>query len=381
MTTRSNPIRLATRGSDLALAQAESVKRALSGRRREVELVEVETTGDRIRDELIHRLGKTGAFVRSLDEKVLEGEVDGAIHSMKDMPTEDAELVVAAIPQRGPPGDRLVTPDGATLEGLPEGAVVGTGSLRRKAQLLAERPDLTVEPLRGNVDTRVEKLLSKPLNEEYDRRVAADEERKASTDDEFEPEFDQRPEEWVEELSERERAAFERSESFDAIVLAGAGLERSGLDREVPTRELPTESFVPAAGQGAIAVAMADGELAREVNDAIDHPRSRVETTVERSILAALGGGCVAPIGIHAVIQGEYVRTRVQVLAREGDPTISVTRDLPVERHAEAARELAEELADRGARELIDEAKREASEEEVDTERTDEEEGGDEGGK
>ncbi len=375
MTLRSDPIRLATRGSDLALAQAESVERALSGRRHEVELVEVETTGDQVRDELIHRLGKTGAFVRSLDEKVLSGEVDGAIHSMKDMPTEDSELVVAAVPERATAGDLLVTPRGSTLEELSEGATVGTGSLRRGAQLLAKRPDLTVEPLRGNVDTRVEKLLSKSLNEEYDRRVAADEERKANTDDDFEPEYDRRPEEWVEELSGIERRAFERSESFDAIVLAAAGLERSGLDRTVPTRALPTEEFVPAAGQGALAVAMADTDLAREVNDALDHPRSRVETTVERSILAALGGGCVAPIGIHAVIQGEHVRTRVQILARGGEPTISVTRDLPVERHAEAARELAEELADRGARELIDEAKREASEEEVDTERTEGENG------
>ncbi|MDL5362964.1 hydroxymethylbilane synthase [Halalkalicoccus sp. NIPERK01] len=374
MTTRSDPIRLATRGSDLALAQAETVKRALSGRRREVELVTVETTGDRIRDELIHRLGKTGAFVRSLDEEVLKGEVDGAIHSMKDMPTEDSRLVVAAIPQRAAAGDRLVTPEGATLEELPEGATVGTGSLRRGAQLLAQRPDLTVEPLRGNVDTRVEKLLSKSLNEEYDRRVAADEERKADPD--AEPEFDSRPEEWVEGLSERERRAFGREESFDAIVLAAAGLERSGLDREVPTRELPVETFVPAAGQGALAVTMEDDDLAREVNGAIDHPRTRVETTVERSVLASLGGGCVAPIGIHAVIQGEHVRTRVQVLARGGEPTVSVTRDLPVERHAETARDLAEELADRGARDLIEEAKREAGEGETDTERT---EGEDEG--
>ena len=124
---------------------------------------------------------------------------------------------------------------------------------------------------------------------------------------------------------------------------------------------------------------MEDTELAREVNDALDHPRSRVETTVERTILATLGGGCVAPIGVHAVIQGEYVHTRVQVLAREGEPTISVTRDLPVERHAEAARELADELAERGARELIEEAKRGASAEEIDTEREDESERENEG--
>lgn len=374
MTSRTDPIRLATRGSDLALAQARTVERALSERRHEVELIEVETTGDQIRDELIHRLGKTGAFVRSLDEKIIEGEVDGAIHSMKDMPTEDTQLIVAAVPERASAGDRLVTPEGKTLEELPEGATVGTGSLRRGAQLLAKRPDITVEPLRGNVDTRVEKLLSKSLNEEHDQRVSADEERRANTDDEFEPAFERRPEAWIEDLSDLERRALERTEHFDAIVLAAAGLERSGLDREVSTQALSAGSFVPAAGQGALAITMEDSELAREVNDALDHPRSRVETTVERTILSTLGGGCVAPIGVHAVIQGEYVRTRVQVLAREGEPTISVTRDLPVERHVETARELADELAERGARELIEEAKREASEEETDTEREDESE-------
>ena len=380
MTSRTDPIRLATRGSDLALAQAKLVERELSERRHEVELIEVETTGDQIRDELIHRLGKTGAFVRSLDEKIIAGEVDGAIHSMKDMPTEDSQLIVAAVPERASAGDRLVTPEGKTIEELPEGATVGTGSLRRGAQLLAQRSDIAVEPLRGNVDTRVEKLLSKSLNEKYDRRVAADEERKANSENnEFEPTFDRRPDEWVEDLSDLERRAFERTEEFDAIVLAAAGLERSGLDREIPTRALSPNTFVPAAGQGALAITMEDTELAREVNDALDHPRSRVETTVERTILATLGGGCVAPIGIHAVIQGEYVHTRVQVLAREGEPTISVTRDLPVERHAEAARELADELAERGARELIEEAKRGASAEEIDTEREDESERENEG--
>lgn len=380
MTSRTDPIRLATRGSDLALAQAKLVERELSERRHEVELIEVETTGDQIRDELIHRLGKTGAFVRSLDEKIIAGEVDGAIHSMKDMPTEDSQLIVAAVPERASAGDRLVTPEGKTIEELPEGATVGTGSLRRGAQLLAQRSDIAVEPLRGNVDTRVEKLLSKSLNEKYDRRVAADEERKANSENnEFEPTFDRRPDEWVEDLSDLERRAFERTEEFDAIVLAAAGLERSGLDREIPTRALSPNTFVPAAGQGALAITMEDTELAREVNDALDHPRSRVETTVERTILATLGGGCVAPIGVHAVIQGEYVHTRVQVLAREGEPTISVTRDLPVERHAEAARELADELAERGARELIEEAKRGASAEEIDTEREDESERENEG--
>lgn len=377
MSTRSAPIRLATRGSALALVQARSVERSLKGRRHDVELVEVETTGDQIRDELIHRLGKTGAFVRSLDEQVLDGSVEGAVHSMKDMPTDSPEeLIVAAIPQRASAGDLLVTPDGSELEELPAGATVGTGSLRRQAQLLAKRPDLEVEPLRGNVDTRVEKLLAGHLQAEYDERTAAEEERRGNADDpEFEPEYEHRPEEWIEGLSEIERRALERDveTTYDAIVLAAAGLERSNLLERVPTRPLPIGEFVPAAGQGAIAVTMLDTELAESVHDAVDHPRTRVETTVERTVLAALGGGCVAPIGIHALVQGEHVRTRVQVLARDGEHTISVSRDLPVERHAEAARELAAELADRGARELIEEAKREAGDEETAADRSDDE--------
>src|SRR6056297_1249003 len=118
----SDTLRLATRGSDLALRQAATVQEALATTRRDVELVEVSTTGDELREELIHRLGKTGAFVRSLDEKVLSGEVDAAVHSMKDMPTERPDdLVVAAVPERGPPGDLLVTPDGDDLADLPEG--------------------------------------------------------------------------------------------------------------------------------------------------------------------------------------------------------------------------------------------------------------------
>jgi len=155
-------LRLATRGSALARRQASLVKEALEDRRYEVELVTVETTGDQIRDELIHRLGKTGAFVRELDERVLEEDLDGAIHSMKDMPTEQPEeLVTAAVPERGEPGDALVTPDGATLEELPAGATVGTSSLRRRAQLLSERADLAVEPCAGT-STRASRSCSHP---------------------------------------------------------------------------------------------------------------------------------------------------------------------------------------------------------------------------
>ncbi len=351
-------IRLATRGSDLALRQAQRVADALEARRREAELVEVETTGDAVRDELIHRLGKTGAFVRSLDEKVLDGEVDAAVHSMKDMPTDfPGDLVVAGVPERAAAGDVLVTPTGVSLNELPEGATVGTSSLRRKAQLLASRPDLDVEPLRGNVDTRVQKLLAPELQAEHERRLEAEE---ADPDEEDVLEYDRTPEEWFDDLEKFERQALGRDDGteFDGIVLAEAGLVRIGLAESIEYQRLP-KTFVSAPGQGALAVTARDGDLARTLQGILDHPRSRVETTVERTILGTLGGGCVAPIGIYAILQGEYVQTRVRVLSQDGTEEIEATRDLPVGNHPAAAREFAEDLADRGAAELIQRARRE----------------------
>ena len=350
-------IRLATRGSDLALRQAQRVADALGSRRRDVELVEVETTGDAVRDELIHRLGKTGAFVRSLDEKVLDGEVDAAVHSMKDMPTEfPSELVVAGVPERAAAADVLVTPEGVGLSGLSDGATVGTSSLRRKAQLLAERPDLTVEPLRGNVDTRVEKLLAPTLRAERDERIAAE----SRDDDEDGPTYDRSPEEWRAGLAAIERRALDREPetAFDAIVLAEAGLERIELLDDVAYSRLP-KPFVPAPGQGALAVTARDGETAATIQSALDHPRTRVETTVERTILGTLGGGCVAPVGIYAVVQGEYVQATVRVLSQDGTEEIEASRELPAESHPDAARRFAEDLAGEGAAELIAEARRE----------------------
>ena len=348
-------IRLATRGSHLALRQAAAVQEGLATRRRTVELVEVSTEGDRVRDELIHRLGKTGAFVRALDERVLDGDCHAAVHSMKDMPTEfPDDLVVAGVPERAAPGDVLVTPDGTSLEDLPEGAVVGTGSLRRRAQLLAARPDLEVQPLRGNVDTRVEKLLAPSLQREHERRLDAEESGEASYQETVEP--------WFEELSEIERSALEREvdTEFDALVLAESGLDRAGLLHHLSYERLDTTTFVPAPGQGAIAVTAVDGDLATTINGAIDHSRTRVETTVERTVLAELNGGCVAPIGVHATLRGSYVHTVARVLNRDGTEEVRETRVLPVERHAEAAATFAADLADRGAAELIEQAKREA---------------------
>jgi hydroxymethylbilane synthase len=368
MNARGRTLRLGTRGSNLALRQASTVVEALEQRRLSAELVEVETTGDQLRDELIHQLGTTGAFVRSLDEKVIDGELDGAIHSMKDMPTDQPDdLVVAGIPERAAPGDMLVTPDGTTLSDLPKGATVGTSSLRRGAQLLAERPDLTIEPLRGNVDTRVEKLLAPSRQREHEARVDAEEKAEEADDaddaddGDDEPEYERTVEEWFNDLAEIERRALERDvdTEYDAICLAEAGLERSGLLHHLDYQRLDPTKFVPAPGQGALAVTALDGELAESLHDVLDHPLTRVETTVERTILSELGGGCVAPVGIYSRLQGEVVTTTVRVLAQDGSEEVTATRDIPVERHAEAAATFAEDLAAQGARTLIDSAKRE----------------------
>jgi len=343
------------------MRQASAVGEPSLDRRTEVELVAVETRGDQLREELIHRLGKTGAFVRALDERVLDGDCDAAVHSMKDVPTEfPEELVVAGVPERAPPHDVLLTPDGGSIEDLPEGAVVGTSSLRRTAQLLAERSDLAVEPLRGNVDTRVEKLLAPSRQREHERRMEAEEEGDGTDD--------RTVEEWFDGLTEIERRALGRDvdTEFDAIVLAEAGLERIGLLPHVAYERLPVTSFVPAPGQGALAVTARDGEFAEHVQDRVDNPRTRVETTVERTVLETLGGGCIAPVGIHATLRGEYVHAVVRVLSRDGTEEVSGTRDLPVGDHAEAARVFADDLAERGADDLIEAARvREAEDREA----------------
>ena len=370
MSSRGSTLTLATRGSDLALRQAATVREGLADRRREVTLREVETEGDRIDDELIHRLGKTGAFVHSLDEHVLEGAADAAVHSLKDVPTEDREgLVVAAVPARGPAGDVLVSPDGHSLSGLPKGATVGTSSLRRRAQLLAERPDLDIQPLRGNVDTRIEKLLAPSLHAEHEARTAAEEapeeaDGDAGGENDDQSPYDRTVEEWFSELAEVERRALEREveTEYDAIVLAEAGMDRLGLLHHVEFERLPPEQFVPAPGQGTIAVVAHDDAVVEHVHDTLDDARTRVEATVERTVLETLGGGCVAPIGVRALFQGRVVTTAVRVLSPDGQEEVADRRTLPVERHAEAAREMAEDLADRGAADLIEQAREEAEE-------------------
>ncbi|MCU0235399.1 MAG: hydroxymethylbilane synthase [Thermoanaerobaculales bacterium] len=251
-------LRLGTRGSELALWQARRVAHLLGERVGFECRIEVITTrGDRIQDVAFQKMEGKGFFTKELQEALLEGRVDLVVHSLKDLPTEEPEgLAVAAIPERADPGDLLLARPGlvgdrAAPLALPVGAVVGTSSLRRAAQVLARSPGVEVRALRGNVPTRVRKL---------------------------------------------------RDGGFDAILLAAAGAERLELDLGgLEVHRLPTEAMLPAPGQGALAIeARRDGLAARELGELHD-PRVARCVGAERALLALLGGGCHLPLGCLAV--------------------------------------------------------------------------------
>jgi hydroxymethylbilane synthase len=249
-------LRLGTRRSALALAQSQmmaaAVEAANPGIR--VELAPIVTVGDAAHDRAFDSVGAVGMFVREIEQALLDGLVDFAVHSLKDLPTiETPGLVVAAVPERATPWDVLLTARAGGLEALPTGARIGTGSPRRAAQLRALRPDLVMEPLRGNVDTRVKRL----------------------------------------EIGD-----------FDGILLAAAGLERLGFLRAgdtdvhgLPITVLPPDLVLPAVGQGALALQCRAGDAeTRGRLIAVEHAPTRLEVTAERALLAALGGGCHVPI-------------------------------------------------------------------------------------
>ena len=245
-------MRIATRGSALARWQAEHVASLLG---EGVELVLIETAGDKNRDVPIHEIGGRGVFVKAVQQAVLDGRADIAVHSAKDLEsTQTPGLVIGAVPERGDVRDALV---GSSLAELPAGGQVATGAVRRRAQLAAQRPDLTFHDLRGNIDTRLAK--------------AAD---------------------------------------FDAIVVAAAALDRLGLmDRAAEV--LPINVMVPQVAQGALAVECRadDGDtLARLAG--IEHRDSRTAVDAERAFLAELGGGCDLPVGAHATVEGDNLRLR-----------------------------------------------------------------------
>jgi hydroxymethylbilane synthase len=264
-------LRVATRSSRLALTQTrEFLEHLRSELPHDVEfkLIKTRSKGDRVRDRPLHRLGEKGVFVKAVDRLVLEGRADCAVHSAKDVPSEpDYPVTFAAVPPRRDPRECLVSRTGARLKELPSGSVVGTSSPRRRAQILLERPDLRVEPLRGNVDTRVRKV--------------------------------------------------ERGE-FDATVLAKAGLERLGLEARI-SEVFEPEEFVPPAGQGALLVTCRpDDDRTRRLLEHGDDPRSRVEVEVEKEIVRRLGVGCAEPVGVYARARGSRVRVVLKLLDGEG---------------------------------------------------------------
>ncbi|MFC5799343.1 hydroxymethylbilane synthase [Streptomyces formicae] len=319
MTERAEKaLRLGTRRSKLAMAQsghvAEAVTRATG---RPVELVEITTYGDTSREHLA-QIGGTGVFVTALRDALVAGEVDFAVHSLKDLPTaQPAELVLAAIPRREDPRDVLVARDGLTLDRLPHGARVGTGSPRRMAQLnaYARSHGLQIEtvPIRGNIDTRV---------------------------------------------------GYVRNGELDAVVLAAAGLNRIGRTEDV-TDFLSVDAVLPAPGQGALAVEClsADAELTAALAE-LDDPHTRAAVTAERSLLAALEAGCSAPVGALAdlLADGQVVhemRLRGVVGTTDGSTLVQLSTTGPVPTsHDDAValgRELATEMLAKGAAGLMGE--------------------------
>jgi len=299
-------LRLGTRASLLAMTQSRWVAdRLTAALGRQVELVEVTTTGDR-NDAPLAQLGGTGVFVSALREALLEGRIDVAVHSLKDLPTGAAAgLVLAAVPLREDPRDVVVARDGLTLGELPVGSRVGTGSPRRAAQLRALGLGLEIVDIRGNVDTRIRKV---------------------------------------------------REGAYDAVLLARAGLARIGRLDEA-TEVLDPLQMLPAPGQGALGVETRDDEVATEVA-ALDDVRTRAAVTAERAVLATLEGGCAAPVGALAeVAEGEHDEELwVRAVALSPDGTLAVRMSAtgdPADAAGVGSR-LASDMLSEGAAQLTD---------------------------
>ncbi len=291
-------LRLGTRKSPMAMVQSGQVARAiteLTGR--EVELVGMTTHGDEAPDQLV-QIGGTGVFVSGLRTSLLAGEVDLAVHSLKDLPTGAAQgIVLAAVPVRDDPRDALAARHGAKLADLPSAARIGTGSPRRAAQLVLLRPDLVPVPIRGNAGTRLGKVESGEL---------------------------------------------------DAVLLGYAGLSRIGR-LDAVTQVFEPDEMLPAPGQGALAVECRAGDTALAALLAgVDDPASRAATTAERSLLAALQAGCLAPVGAYAA-GTDVVRLRAVVAAADGGSALRGSTSGPAAQAEHLGRELAADLLRRGA--------------------------------
>jgi hydroxymethylbilane synthase len=270
-------LRIGSRGSQLALWQANHISSLLRERGHEVEIVIIKTTGDKITDVALAKVGTKGMFTKEIEEALLAGRVDLAVHSLKDLPTEvPPGFEIAAVTKRENPRDAFVSKKYARVEDLPPGARVGTSSLRRQAQIKALRPDLDIHPLRGNVDTRLRKL---------------------------------------------------EAGEYDAIILAAAGVNRLGLTAHVK-QVIPAEIVCPAAGQGALGIEIREGDAAtRQHVKFLDDAAARAATTCERALLNKLGGGCQVPIGAFAEVRNGRLHLEGVVAHPDGSQVLRESRD------------------------------------------------------
>jgi hydroxymethylbilane synthase len=287
---------LGTRGSRLALAQAETCAQKLRAAGLAVEVRVIKTTSDHHPEVPLSVIDRRDVFTRQLDEALLNGEIDLAIHSLKDVPTELPDgIVLAAVTERQDPSDALVSDERYDVDGLPEGAMVATSSLRRRAQLLHRRPDLKIVEIRGNVDTRVRKM---------------------------------------------------REGQAGAIVLARAGLDRLGLD--VPRTVVSPDVMLPAVGQGALTAAtLEEHPLCGRIRKALNHTPTERAVLAERAMLRALEGGCRVPVGALGFVEDDVVRLRGVVASPDG--ALVYRGEAEGEEPEEVGSRLARELLERGA--------------------------------
>jgi hydroxymethylbilane synthase len=302
------PIRLGTRASPLARWQADWVAGRLRESGVEVELVHITTQGDQVQTGPIGAIGGTGVFTKEIQRALLDDRIDLAVHSLKDLPTDPVEgLCLAAVPPREAPGDALVCSQHVgrapiTFDNLPPGARLGTGSVRRRAQLWHARPDLRMEDVRGNVDTRLRKL------------------------DEGQ---------------------------YDALVLAEAGLRRLGLADRI-TQVLPKSLILPAVGQGALGLeARVDDATTRACLAPLDDPDTHASVLAERALLAALRGGCLAPVGAWGRVEDGALHLTAAVMSGDGQTRLMANAVGQPADAANLGRDVAANLLDQGAAELI----------------------------
>jgi hydroxymethylbilane synthase len=297
-------LRIGTRGSKLALAQANLVKDLLSKKGIPTEIKIIRTSGDAFTDRPLHEVQGFGVFVREIDDSMLAGQIDIAVHSMKDVPTErPSELTIAAVMKRDSPYDFLLTRENMKLKDLPKGAIIGTTSLRRRSQLSRFRDDMVIKELRGNIDTRLRKL---------------------------------------------------KEGQYDAIFLAEAGLER--LKWNLPGERLSPDDFVPSANQGTVVIVTKKDSEAQKAVQVLNDEQTRLETRIERIIIGIPGGGCLVPIGAFAHMEGNKVHIRTEVLSIDGKRCVKIDEFINPSEYEKEATRIGNELNNKGGGKLVEEA-------------------------